>query len=311
MSDRSMPDLCELEQRFFDQLLPGPAPAIFIVASPRTGSTLLYQVLARAFQLPFIDNLTNDYFPSVPIVGLASGKSLRQRDLIRFESRFGKSQGITQPSEGSAVMAHWFGGGHPSQVVSASILPGKTAHLRNTLSACYAMLAGPLLTKNPWNSFRVESIAREIPEAAFIWIRRDIRAAAKSDLLARYVVQGNPNSWNSATPANVCDLQARPYWEQVVENQYEFGKAIVDAASTLPKGQFAEIWHEDLVKRPDEALARLRDVLAPLKNRQMERLALTSPKREGELQLADAEAIERYVASQHDRFNDYLWAASK
>src|SRR5262249_7932126 len=115
----------------------------------------------------------------------------------------------------------------------------------------------PLVIKNAWNCFRIPALARLLPAARFLWVRRDIGTAAKSDLHARYSTKGSPVIWNSATPHNVESLRARPYWEQVVENQFEFNAAMHRDLNAHAKERFLEVWYEDLCADPSFTLDRI------------------------------------------------------
>lgn len=276
---------------------------IFILGSPRTGSTFLYQAMAAAFELPYIANLTNDCFADVPIIGLSIQAAWPQHELLSAESRYGKTQGPFQPSEGSAVMRRWFGGGHPSELVSNDVLPGQTEHMQATIRAATRLFGRPLLTKNAWNCFRIDALARTFPTAAFIWIRRDIVASATSDLNARYVVQGDPQVWNSATPKTVEDLRKLPYWEQVVENQAAFARAIEEGFARLPTRQTATIWYEDFCAAPSAALDRLADQLDALDGIKAKRMLPVRGVDEvyAALRPQDRERVDAYVTSQGQR----------
>lgn len=232
-------------------------PAVFVLGAPRTGSTIMYQVLASAFRLPFLSNAINDRSSDAPADGLALEHAAADRRRILGVSRFGKTEGPNQPSEASRVMQRWFGGGHPSQVVSADLLPGQEEDLVRTMVSAFTLYGRPLVIKNPWNCFRVSAIARALPNARFVWIRRDISAAAKSDLHARYVIGRSPMAWSSATPHNVESLRSRPYWVQVVENQFEFSVALERALNADAAGRFLEVWYEDLCAEPIATIWRL------------------------------------------------------
>src|SRR5262249_26337941 len=107
-----------LEREILSALVPEDIHpgAVFLLGAPRTGSTIMYQTCALLFRLPFIANLTNDHFRETPIVGLTLQRA--HPVSVGMRSRFGKTEGAFQPSEGSAVMMHWFGGGHPSPILS-------------------------------------------------------------------------------------------------------------------------------------------------------------------------------------------------
>ncbi|MBU3919525.1 MAG: sulfotransferase, partial [Alphaproteobacteria bacterium] len=229
------------------------ASAVFIVGAPRTGSTLFYQALAQAFDLPFVSNTADADTPHHPAIGVLRSFRANQDGLPEsgFESCFGKTRGLHAPSEGSAVFSHWCGGGHPSERVSPGILPDREAHMRATLSAIESATGAPLLIKNAWNCFRVPALARAFPRAVFLWIRRDAADAAASDLAARYAVQGDPQAWNSATPHNVELLRRLHPAGQVLENQFEFSRAISEAAAALPDTRFSAVWYEDFLADPN------------------------------------------------------------
>jgi hypothetical protein len=276
------------------------AGAIFILGAPRTGSTFLYQAMVHTFALPYISNFTNSNFPSTPIVGLAVQNGIRAD--IGFQSSFGKTNGAFQPSEGSAVLMNWFGGGHPSQIVSTQVLDGKERHFRRTLAATEGLCGGPLVTKNPWNCFRANYLTQSLPSARFVWIRRDVRVAALSDLEARYITKnGDANAWNSATPANVEQLLRLPPVQQVVENQVEFSKAISRALATHAEGRWIEVWYEDLIAEPQVALDRIGALISrPVRASYDQR---SSIERGGRSLLAgDAAGVYEYVASNASKF---------
>jgi Sulfotransferase family len=300
-----------LEREILSALAPeAPDPgAVFLLGAPRTGSTIVYQSCAVLFGLPFIANLTNDYFAPTPIVGLALQKA--HPVPVGTSSRFGKTEGPFQPSEGSSVMTHWFGGGHPSQSVSASILPGRAQHFARTLAAAQRLFAKPLMIKNAWNCFRVSWLARALPRARFMWIRRDIAEAAGSDLEARYITKRSPHVWNSATPANYEELRRRPPVEQVVENQYEFNRAIGEALHADAGGRYTEIWYEDFVVDPHEVLTRAGAVLGLAAESPHEPLRAGEPVRTRALAADEASGVRDYIRAEGERLMPYRYASSR
>ena len=207
------PQMVDAESQLFEKLLgkgklTNPK-AYFILGAPRTGSTVLYQALCSGLDLPLYFQFNKYAFSTCSDTGSRNSEVVSDRDLF-FRAQYGKTEGIFQPSEGSAVMAHWFGGGHPSALVSNTILNGRVEHFLSTLGATEALFGRPIAIKNAWNCFRIRFLAEALPEACFIWIRRDVSAAAKSDLAARIATQGSPTEWNSATPANVDKLRKLP-----------------------------------------------------------------------------------------------------
>lgn len=220
-------------------------PLVFLLGSPRTGSTLVYQLIVNFFGFYYFSNFVADHFSESPIVGTALEKTLNPHKPVPYESSYGKTSGLWEPSEASAIFMNWFGGGHPSQVVSATVRKEKESHLVTTMQSIYGLMRKPIVIKNAWNCFRIADLARIFPNAHFVWIRRDIARSAISDLAARYR-RGGPEVWNSATPANYIEIQKLPYWEQVVEQQYEYNKAMESDLHMHANGRFCKIWYEDI-----------------------------------------------------------------
>lgn len=301
-------NLPELEKLFFNLVsITEPSP-LFILGSPRTGSTPLYQSVASVFSFPYISNFINEQFGQYPIVGFALQRGVRVE--IDWKNQFGKTTGEFQLSEGSAVVSRWFGGGHPSQLVSNSILGGEEEHFLKTLKAVEYLYGRPLLIKNAWNCFRIKYLATRLPKAKFIWIRRDISQAAKSDLLARHITKKDPNEWNSATPANVELLKKLPPAHQVVENQFEFNRAIGNDLQEFAAGKWIDIWYEDFVTRPEEVLQELASFLkygpAVGGNNFGNQITVSKSK------LSDLESIEieQYVKDNLSRFLPFTYTPS-
>jgi len=190
---------------------------IFILGAPRTGSTFLYQVMINYFGLSYLTNFTNKYFTKHPYIG--TYLSLPFMGKVNYSSDYGKTNGLFGPSEASYIFRNWFGGEHPSETKSCNILPGKEKSLIRTFKN------KTIVTKNAWNCFRIWELVNLLPDIRFIWIKRNIMDSALSDLNSRYN-RGSPDIWNSATPANYKEIQKRPYWEQVVEQQHEYNRII-------------------------------------------------------------------------------------
>jgi len=279
------------------------APALFVLGSPRTGSTLCYQLAASVFGLPFVSNLVDELHATTPALGVIALAPRTAREPIALASAYGKTDGPLQPSEGSAVMRNWFGGGHPSQLVSARFLEGKREHCARTFAAVHAALGGPLVVKNAWNCFRVPELASTFPNARFVWIRRDLLAAARSDLAARHAYLEDPWAWSSASPANLDDLRKLHFTAQVVEAQYAYNSAIGADLAAHAAGRHAELWYEDLCADPRRELERVEVLLSGLAAPDWSRtegLALERSERPAYAP-AEAAAIEEHFEAHRER----------
>lgn len=298
-------DLEAIEAHIFDISSAKEHPeALFILGAPRTGSTLLYQMIVSSFDLPFLSNMTNDTLAHVPIVGIALQRGLQRA--ISFQSQYGKTTHPQEPSEASAVMMKWFKSGHPSQRVATDFKLGSVQHMRRTFAATEHLFKAPLVVKNAWNCYRIQTIARALPKAKFVWICRDIKASALSDLRARQETKHDLNSWNSATPANYTNLLERPPHEQVVENQFEMNTAIKMGLLAHAKNGWIKLFYEDVVRDQAVALNQVSELIQRPLQRESQSIAVTpakSPPQDDNF----ASQINTYVETHRDRLAEFLY----
>jgi hypothetical protein len=300
-------ELEAIERSLFDAVLAirsqhdgnADVETVFVLGAPRTGSTLMYQAVCSRFGLPYVANITNDRFSSTPIVGFALQKALPVD--VAFDSRFGKTDGPFQPSEGSGLMVHWFGSGDPPALKAATIRAGFEQHFVDTLRAVAALFAAPVVIKNAWNCFRIPCLARTLPKARFIWIRRDIADAAKSDLDARYKTKGDATSWNSALPPDVAKLRKMPPAIQVVENQHAFNQAIRDGLERFASDRWVAIWHESFQRDPDTELKRVGALISRAPRADAPKIRF-APNGRWSIDHSEERAIDEYLDRNSERF---------
>ncbi len=298
-----------LFQKFSRKVSFSELPLVFVIASPRAGSTVVYQLMINLFNFFYFSNLVNDHFAEFPVVGAALDSLINPRRPVSYKSAYGKTRGIRGPSEGSLIFKNWFGGQHPSQTKSCKVLPGKTEHFVSTMKSIYGITGFPIISKNAWNCFRIQELTGLFPNIHFLWIRRDITTSALSDLEARYR-RGGPIIWNSATTTNYREIQKRPYWEQVVEQQYEYNKSIAKDLGNFSQERYIELWYEDICDHPETELDRLNRYFShnslprSLRGRRIPALSRSS----GPTGLEeDYLKIVGYVEGNRERFSEYTY----
>ena len=81
---------------------------LFILGSPRVGSTLAYQVSINHFDVYYPSNHLNTLFESGKFDPLELPKNIKNSQFVNYCSNYGKTQGADQPSEASALFRHFF-----------------------------------------------------------------------------------------------------------------------------------------------------------------------------------------------------------
>lgn len=180
---------------------------IFAIGCPRSGSTLLMQLVVAQCQVAHLSNMT----ALLPRYMLRLCRWYRRccagwRHPAR-SSQFGVVAGICAPSEAGPVMRHWFDA------------PGDPEHdrlVRATVAALTRITSAPLFVKNQVNTTRLAAIRRIFPEARLLLLLRDPRFTAQSLLLGRRALSADDKLWWSAKPPGWEDVQAREPLYQVL-----------------------------------------------------------------------------------------------
>ena len=215
---------------------------VIVVSSPRSGSTLLFETLARSSGLHTIGGESHQLIESIP--------SLR-------------------PSER----------GWPSNVLRAGDATPEVAQQLHDLFRANARdrnrqrpPAGPvrLLEKTPKNALRVPFLAEVFPDATFVYLYRDPRETISSMLDAwrsgRFVTypdlpgwDGEP--WSLLLTPGWRDLIGKPLAEVVVSQWMAATQTLLDDLEALGPDRWCVASYDRLVSDPAAEIAQLCDHL--------------------------------------------------
>jgi len=189
-------------------------PPVFIIGAPRSGSTLLYQVLTDAFELAYMSNRHCQFFGS-PALAERLFKPLEHKTSSDYTSYHGQTKGPSAPSECGSWWYRFFRH-DPAYVTLNDVAPRKMQEFRRSLLAFTQAAGKPVLFKNLYATIRLEAIGTFIPEALFIVIKRHELFNAASILKGRKKALGNYEEWWSVPPPAVEQLKKRSPVQQVV-----------------------------------------------------------------------------------------------
>ena len=235
-----------------------PAAPIFVVGAPRSGSTLLYQLMVEAWDVTYLSNLHCAFLGAPHLVELTAPWRPPPRT---FASHHGRTLGSAGPSECGDYWYRFFRR-RPQYVPLEAVDPDCMRRLRGSVRALTARAGRPAVFKNLVNSLRVAPLGTVLPEALFVVIHRDLVANAASLLAGRLERSGDYGRWWSAEPPEIGRLRALPPHEQVVEQIRAIDALIRADAEGLGPDRFHDVVYESLCEGVRGTLAGIREFAA-------------------------------------------------
>jgi len=246
-----------IEKRLTRQEIPQPAPVpILIIALPRSGSTLLYQLIAARFDVCYFQN----YMKHVPEAPVSSAAMLslfvNLRPDIVFKSDYGESSGWRGPSQGYEIWNRWL----PPEVdwIPAGYLAQESLdEMRRTILSLQKVCKAPFLNKWQRHSLRIGALHEAFPDCIFVNLKRDPAHVALSILRGRRRFLGDEKKWLSARPRACENVEGLTPIEQVCAQVHHLEKEISEAFSILGPERYVSIQYEDLCENPVRELDRI------------------------------------------------------
>jgi hypothetical protein len=233
--------------------VPG-APIIFIVGVPRSGTTLLYQMMASHLDIIYITNAIARYWLA-PLWAFQ-----RQDEQTRFElrSHLGRGEGANAPHEFG-----WFWQYHAPMEGSHHRIGSELdafdwKSIRAELEAIAGWSGRPLVIKSLLAvNYHIARFAQELGGSTFIHIERDPRFTAQSLLEARRKRYGDDKIWWSIRPRDVDAWLDRDPIEQVAHQIGDVSRHIEEGLATLPPERWISLRYEKLVADPEQEMERV------------------------------------------------------
>ena len=193
-----MAALAPLERRLRSADLETHGPPIFVLGPPRSGTTLLYDVMAARFRFAYLSNAANRLWRTPAAATFVARRAIRNYRGV-FESRYGHISAWGAPNEGGAVWRSWYDETIPLDERDHPRADPNV--IRDTIGAVSHILEAPFLSKNVMHSMHVRFLDMLFPGCLFIEVRRDDLDTAKSILRLRAEEsRGDLSTWRSIRP---------------------------------------------------------------------------------------------------------------
>ena len=240
-------------------------PLIFVVGTPRSGSTLLAQLLPSALELGHVSNLMAR-FHGVPSVGARLQRMLLKTP--RCETDFAAEHGLTSDPESTHEFGYfwrrWFPFDETHQVSQEQLARTDIAGLQRELAVIAAVFGAPVVFKNLILGLHIPSLMSWLKAPLFVDLERCRDAVAHSILRARRESPGGESEWWSLRPPEYTNLRELEPREQIAGQILSTRLHIEEALAQIPSQNRIRVTYEELCNSPRGVVARLRGKLEDL-----------------------------------------------
>jgi len=249
--------------RSMERTLDDAPPPIWVMGLPRSGTTLLTQVLSTGLDVGYINNLIARFWDA-PLVGIRlSEMLLGRRGDSNWRSDYGKTTGLGEPHEFSYFWNKLFdyrGEGAFDPVVLRRQVDWDM--VRSKIMNLNAAFARPTLYKAMAATFFIPEFDRMFPNGTFVVIDRgDLVDVGCSLANGRMRHHGTLSGWWSIYTDDYEELKKQPYWRQIARQVVYFQTVLEQGLAQVPASRVLRIPYQDLCANPRAVVLRVRELV--------------------------------------------------
>lgn len=227
-------------------------PVVLVVGAPRSGTTLVYQTLARYLDVSYVTNMTS-MFPNSPVSGSRLFRWIPRRDSADFHNFYGQTAGLHGPNDGFSLWNKWLGDDRYLPRTDLTEAEQQTMH--QFFYAWSNAFGKPFLNKNNRNTGCLDLLSRVIPQASFVVVRRNPLLVAQSLIKAREQVQGDKSiGWGLHSHSSDTVTDPLSYVDDVCDQILQIEKQLDDQLQHVPVHRLIEITYEGFCEDPAATL---------------------------------------------------------
>jgi hypothetical protein len=252
--------LGDLESELIYSLQDNDNNLVVISGAPRSGSTLLSQILAFTGNFNYITNFIAKFWEA-PYVGFLIEKEFHLREINfnkDFKSEYGATNNINDPHEFGYFWNKYIPYSKKSHVLSHNVLNAhEFSELKKELIALKSASTRPLLLKNLIFGINLRLVRNLFPHnVQIIVIKRDPIYNAQSIYNTRLNFSNCEDYFWSLKPSRSEEIENLPYYKQI-PLQIKFIYEDIYSQLNETKLDYIEVEYEELVTETPKTLNKI------------------------------------------------------
>ncbi len=235
---------------------------VFIIGAPRTGSTILYQILTNELDVLYIDNLIDIFHKNISLGFRLSTKFFEGKAHNCFTSREGDtwSCGLHAPSE-SGEFWYQYLPRNKHYIDEPDINDKLVNDFQKQIFPVIEKFEKPFLFKNLNVGQRLKLIKRIAPNAKFIYVRRNFIDTAFSILNSRRKLRVEKSEWWSIKPKGYEEKFGENEFELITNQIFYLEKQIAEDLHLFDSGNFITLFYDEIYKNFNDVIKKVSDFI--------------------------------------------------
>ncbi len=242
-------------------------PIIFVIGLPRSGTTLLSQVIAHGLDVAYINNITARFWKA-PLHGMKLSDALiGEKEVPQFNSEYGATASLNDIHEFGYFWRKWLIKEGFESIVHAKKTEKNIdwAGLKKVLANLQNYRQTGFIFKNIFGSHHIQKLDELLGKTFWIYIERDLMDVAISNLEARKKFYEDPGTWWSSAPPEYNQLKDLDTIPQISGQLHYLKKFYREQMNELKeKGNGLTISYDDLCATPAGLLKSIRGSIKKL-----------------------------------------------
>ncbi len=248
--------LLEFEKNNYTDLKEEQHPTIFVIGAPRSGTTLMSQVLAHGLDVGFINNLSARFWKT-PVTGIRLSNSIfKNNKSTDFQSKFASTKKLEDIHEFGYFWRHWLKKESITNIVNSPSIEKEIqwTELKNIILNIHEAFGKGFACKNVLSAYHISKFLHVLKKLVFVYIERDPVDAAISILNARKKYYTDLNLWWSYVPLEYEQIKDLDYKRQIAGQVYFLTKYYNSKIKDINSNRIIRIKYKELCDNPQAIL---------------------------------------------------------
>ncbi|HHP7241115.1 MAG TPA: sulfotransferase [Cyclobacteriaceae bacterium] len=253
-------------------------PFLFIFGLPRSGTTIISQIISQGLKNGYINNIAARFFLA-PVHGVRlSNEIIRNNQISMFESDYARTNNIRDIHEFGYFWRYWLKKNTIQEILDYKEIEREInwKMLRKVLSNIQHEFDRPMVFKNIFGAYHIDRFIQSIPKVLFIYIERNEADVAKSILEARKKHYESINTWWSTIPLEYNDLKNLNPYKQIAGQVY-YLKKFYNHQYDIFSHHILKVHYDNLIKNPNDVIDSVIERVKDLFNYNLDKSGIAFP----------------------------------